>query len=77
MVNVEKCFEIDFSIPKNINTFAPKLGPWFKEMALFKFFIFDIQVPGSQTYTASDLISRSKDKEPISTDCAPLLEYCI
>ncbi len=77
MVNVEKCFEIDFSIPKNINTFAPKLGPWFKEMALFKFFIFEIQVPGSQTYTAGDLISHSKNTEPQSIGCAPLLVYCI
>jgi hypothetical protein len=81
MVNVDKCFKIVFSIRKNINTFALKLGPRFKEMALLKFFIIEIQVPGSQTYTAGDLISHTKSKKAktITEDGlhAPLLEHSI
>lgn len=81
MVNVDKCFEIVFSIPKNINTFALNLGPRFKEMVLLKFFIIEIKASGSQTYTAGDLISHTKSKKAktITEDGlhAPLLEHSI
>ena len=81
MVNVEKCFKIVCSNPKNINTFAQKIGPWFKEMTLLKFFNIGTQRPGSQSHAAGIFISHIKDKKAKTIKnhrlSAPLLEYSI